>query len=124
MAEEPRVALLLSDDLIFTSRVTGTARDLGLTVKAARSSTALQALAAQQPPACLIVDLQNPGLDIAALVNHLAQSSATRPFIVAYGSHVATAVLKAAREVGCDLVLPRSKFVEDLPLELPRWIGA
>jgi hypothetical protein len=45
------------------------------------------------------------------------------PRVVAYGSHVDTATLKAARASGCDPVLPRSKFVEDLPRELPRWFG-
>ena len=42
--------LLLSDDLIFTSRITGTARDLGLTIQAARTPEALLALARQAPP--------------------------------------------------------------------------
>ena len=32
-------AILLSDDLMFTSRVTGTARDMGLAVTPARSVT-------------------------------------------------------------------------------------
>ena len=31
--------------------------------------------------------------------------------------------LRAAREAGCDLVLPRSKFVEELPRALPGWLG-
>ncbi len=115
--------LLLSDDLIFVSRVTGTARDLGLTVQPARSAANLRALARQHSPCCVIVDLQNPGLDIAALVQDLTASCQPRPCFVAYGSHVATAALKAAREAGCDVVLPRSTFVEDLPRELPAWCG-
>ena len=36
------------------------------------------------------------------------------PTIIGYGSHVDTATLKAARDAGCDVVLPRSKFVEEL----------
>jgi hypothetical protein len=43
------------------------------------------------------------------------------PRVVAYGSHVDTATLRAAREAGCDPVLPRSKFVEELPSALPHW---
>jgi hypothetical protein len=42
---------------------------------------------------------------------------------MAYGSHVDTATLRAARAAGCDPVLPRSKFVEDLPICLPAWLG-
>ena len=32
------------------------------------------------------------------------------------------ALVKAAREAGCDLVLPRSKFVEELATALPKWM--
>ena len=115
-------AILLSDDLIFTSRVTGTARDLGLPVAAARTPAALLDLAARQPPTCVIVDLAHAGLDLAALIAGLDQLP-HRPRIVAYGSHVDTASLRAARDAGCDVVLPRSKFVEDLPAALPEWLA-
>src|SRR3954462_2457884 len=103
-------AILLSDDLIFTSRITGTARDLGLRVTPARSPAALLDAARQQGPACVIVDLSHPGLVIGELTAGLRELP-TRPRVVAYGSHVDTATLRAARDAGCDVVLPRSKFV-------------
>ena len=53
--------LLLSDDMIFTSRITGTARDLGLMLKQLRSMDNVLAEAQQRPPTCVIVDLANPG---------------------------------------------------------------
>ena len=46
-----------------------------------------------------------------------------RPRVVAYASHVDTASLKAACDAGCDVVLPRSKFVADLPTALPEWLA-
>ncbi len=114
--------LLLSDDLLFISRVTGTARDLGLEVRSARSADAVAELAEKQCPTCVIVDLANPGLVIAELIERLRQTCTPMPRVVAYGSHVDTATLRAARDAGCDVVLPRSKFVEDLPRELTRWM--
>jgi len=30
--------------------------------------------------------------------------------------------LKTARDAGCDVVLPRSAFVEQLPHKLPEWM--
>jgi hypothetical protein len=45
------------------------------------------------------------------------------PRIVAYGSHVDTAGLRKAREAGCDLVWPRSKFVAELPGALQAWFA-
>jgi DNA-binding NarL/FixJ family response regulator len=116
------VGLLLSDDLIFTSRVTGTARALGLVVKPARTVETLTRLARELAPRCVILDLANPGLVIADLLGWLAQECGQRPRVVAYGSHVDTATLRAARAAGCDVVLPRSKFVEELPRGLPEWL--
>lgn len=113
--------LLLSDDLIFTSRITGEARALGLTIKTARSADALLTLARQEAPVCVLVDLANPGLVLWELMRQLAELG--KPRVIAYGSHVDTATLRAAREAGCDPVLPRSQFVEELPMALPRWFG-
>jgi CheY-like chemotaxis protein len=115
--------LLLSDDLIFTSRIVGTGREHGLTIRAARSAGELEALARQEAPSCVLVDLANPGLVIADLVRRLGEVGTPRPRVVAYGAHVDVAALKAAREAGCDPVLPRSKFVEELPRQLPGWLG-
>jgi CheY-like chemotaxis protein len=113
--------LLLSDDLIFISRITGTARARGVEMKSARNATDLLALAGALPPTCVLLDLQNPGLDISAAVQAL--KSMSTPTIVGYGSHVDSASLKAARDAGCDIVLPRSKFVEELPIQFAHWLG-
>ena len=115
--------LLLSDDLIFASRIAGEARALGLTVRPARSADALVELARQSPPRGVLIDLSNPGLDLPELLRRLAEACPSMPRVVAYGSHVDTATLRAAREAGCDPVLPRSKFVEELPRALPEWLG-
>ncbi len=121
------LGLLLSDDLIFTSRIAGTAEALGLSIKTAKDQATLQALAkslaASGVITAVIIDLANPGLDIAAMVNWLRQNFTPPPRTVAYGAHVNVESLKQARAAGCDLVLPRSKFAEDLPRDLPQWLG-
>jgi CheY-like chemotaxis protein len=111
--------LLLSDDLLFISRIVGTARDLGLRVVPVRTPTELLERARQELPACVLVDLANPGLKIEAVVEGLRETGAR---VVAYGPHVDAAGLRVAREAGCDVVLPRSKFVEDLPERLRDWV--
>jgi CheY-like chemotaxis protein len=116
--------LILSDDLIFTSRIAGTARALGLEVRAARSAEALVELARRQAPRGVLVDLHNPGLDVSDLLSRLREVCPAPPRVVAYGSHVDAERLRAARAAGCDPVLPRSKFIEDLPAALPGWLGA
>jgi hypothetical protein len=52
----------------------------------------------------------------------LKLAGAAKPPVIAYGSHVDTATLKAARAAGCNQVLTRSQFVEDLPRKLPEWM--
>ncbi|SRR5579884_1710217 len=121
-ATDTPLALLLSDDLMFTSRITGTARDLGLMVKVARTPEVLLSLARQQTPRCVLLDLANPGLVLADFLRQLAEVCNPLPRLVAYGSHVDTETLRAARAAGCDPVLPRSKFVEELPKALTQWL--
>jgi CheY-like chemotaxis protein len=115
--------LMLSDDLIFISRVAGAAQALGLHVQSARNTPILLELARRSPPRCVLLDLHNPGLDLPALLGCLREACPTMPRVVAYGSHVEAALLHAARTAGCDLVLPRSRFVEELPASLPAWLG-
>jgi DNA-binding NarL/FixJ family response regulator len=116
--------LLLSEDLIFTSRITGTARDLGFVVKPARNTAALVQLAREHQPNCVLVDLSHPGLRLVELIQDLQAACPVAPRVVAYGSHVDAAGLRRAREAGCAVVLPRSRFVEELPQALPAWLSA
>jgi CheY-like chemotaxis protein len=115
--------LLLCDDLIFASRITGTAHSLGLEVKTATTPEALVELVRRDAPQAIIVDLACPGLVLEELLRKVEESCPTMPRIVAYGSHVDTETLRAARAAGCDPVLPRSKFVADLPQELTGWLS-
>ena len=78
--------LMLCDDLIFFSRVAGTARAAGLVVKQARTTAALLDAARQASPNCAIVDLQNEGLDLAALLAQLREACPAMPRMVAFGS--------------------------------------
>ena len=112
--------LMLCDDLIFTSRVVGTAKAAGITLRSLKSAADLLVLARQTLPRCVIIDLNTPGLAIDELVREFSTLQ-PRPFIVGYGSHVDTATLKKARDAGCDIVWPRSKFVEELATALPLW---
>lgn len=113
--------LLLSDDLIFTSRILATARAQGLAMAAAKTPLAFLAAAKDAPPTGVILDLHNPTLELSALLVELNAIGPVR--VTAYGSHVDAERLKAARQAGVDLVLPRSAFVEKLESDLAVWLG-
>ena len=99
MSESAPDGLMLCDDLIFFSRVSGAARAAGLTVRMVRSAADLLAAARAAAPGGIIVDVHNPGLDLPALLAGLKDASpATR--VTAYGSHVEAAVLRAPGRPG------------------------
>ena len=122
MASVDAYGLLLSDDMIFSSRITGTAQALGLKVNAVKSAKNLMAQAKERTPTCVIVDLSHPDLNLRELIGELRDVCSPMPRLVAYGSHVDAATLRAAREAGCNIVLPRSAFVEQLSGSLPQWL--
>jgi len=111
--------LLLCDDLIFSSKVSATGRAHGIPVTVARSISSLMKKAGEHSPACVIIDLHHSELDLTVVLAELKMESAPR--IIGFGSHVDAALLRAAREAGCDLVMPRSQFHKLLETDLPSW---
>ena len=111
------LCLLLSDDLIDASRVMGDGRAAGLTIQHCRDVAKLLE-AMPRRPVVVVLDLHFPGLDLEALVPTIRASGSK---LIAFGAHVDAARLKAARQAGCDEVLPRSAFFEGLESKLAEW---
>lgn len=119
---QSKPGLLISRDLFFTSKVTGTAQQLGLVVDVVPDCAAAIPRVTDGTVGCVFVDLGHPVAGLAELI--AAAPVAKRPAVLAFGSHVATAVLEAAKEAGCDEVLPRSRFSAELPDLLKRYLTA
>ncbi len=114
--------LLLCSDLMWVSRITGTAQALSKKIIPVPNIDKLEALARQHQPRCIILDLGAPNLAVSDLVPRLRLVS-PETCIMAFGSHVDVETLRLAREAGCDPVLPRSKMAADLPNLLAEWLG-
>src|SRR5437867_11329246 len=100
--------LFLSADLMFSSRVLGAAKPLGLQVQLVADPSRLpRKLDADCP--LVIVDLALDKLDLPAVVATV-RSSAPQARMLAFGAHVDEAALAAAKDAGCDLVLSRGQF--------------
>lgn len=115
--------LVLCDDLMFTSKVTATGRAAGIPVAVARTTEAVVRRATAAPPACVLLDLHNDGLDVPRLLAELRAGCPTMPRVIGFGSHVNKELLDAARLAGCDLVMPRSQFRKLLEGSLAEWAG-
>lgn len=114
-------ALLVSRDLFFGSKITGTAAELGFHV-AVEGNSATAALKAAEPACrCVILDLTLPGLCVSDVL--AALPAAHRPAVIAFGPHVETARLEEARAAGCDEVFPRSRFSASLSSILMRYLA-
>lgn len=120
-SEQTNAAVLISQDLFFTSKITGTAQGMGLRVETAAKLDEVADLIAVARPACVLVDLTFPGLSMADFMAALPEVD--RPSVVAFGPHVEKVRLDEARAAGCDEVLPRSRFSSTLPEILARYLG-
>src|SRR5437763_5368786 len=87
-------------DLMDRSKVSAAAGDRVRFVASAAE------LASAGPHDLVVVDLGRPGV-IEALPTIRART-------IGFGSHVDTELLDAARQAGCDEVLPRSAFFRDV----------
>jgi CheY-like chemotaxis protein len=126
MTTTSRAALLISRDLFFISRVTGTASSLGIEMQVAANAQAAAQIANAETFQCIFIDLADEGLDVSEFfASYKARPSVSDlPVpVIAFGSHVATARLQAAREAGCTDVMPRSRFSTSLPELLQKHCG-
>lgn len=119
----PVAGVLVSRDLMFAVKITGTADALGFRVLVAGDQERASAMIAEHRPKAVFVDLAaGPLAAPESLVALRGTAGAETPFI-AFGSHVDARALAAAREAGCREVMPRSKFSGELPEILRRWLG-
>lgn len=114
----------LVTDLFFATRIQDTARALGIPLETISSGSALLERCRAERPALVIVDLNATAAQPVETVAQLKADDGLRLVpVVAYLSHVQVDLERAAREAGCDMVLPRSKFTHQLPDLLRRHAG-
>lgn len=115
--------LLITRDLIFTTKVVGTARALGVEMMAAGNAALASAMLEQGKPKVVFIDLAAGDLVRPEALKGFRESVPGTPF-VAFGSHVETELLDAARRAGCEVVMARSRFTAELPELVRRYLGA
>ena len=112
MPEATKVGLLISPDLFFTSKITGTAQALGLRVDSVDDVASAASRLQAGDVGCVLLDLAAPRVSVADLIAAIPDSA--RVPVIAFGSHVNTELLESARCAGAD-VMPRSQFSATLP---------
>ncbi|MCA9122794.1 MAG: hypothetical protein H6822_36580 [Planctomycetaceae bacterium] len=102
--------LYLTKDLFLSSRVCSLARKLGVTIDVVASTDDYMA---SEEISLVIIDLGLPALDVENLIGNVREFAGASK-IIAYGPHVDTTLLSAAERAGCDRVLPRSQFNQQI----------
>jgi DNA-binding NarL/FixJ family response regulator len=108
-------AIVLIDDLFFQAKLHETAKHTGVTLETVTTGEQLVKSAAANPAALIIVDL-NARQGAMEAVEQLRKSGepGNPRRVIAFLSHVQTELAERARNAGCQQVMPRSMFTQNL----------
>ena len=102
-------------DLFFSSKISETARHLGIQIVFAQTQEALSA-SVENGTDLVVLDLGAAALDPLGLIRKLkADETTARTTIIAFANHERTELIEGAREAGCDQVMTRGAFSSGLP---------
>jgi PleD family two-component response regulator len=104
------------EDLLFRSKISETASQLGIEASFPRNPNRLLDALRASPPDLLVLDLNSDRFAPLQLLRAVKSEEATRDVrTVGFLSHVQKDLAVAAKEAGCDRVMARSAFTKDLP---------
>lgn len=117
---EPKKVLAVLEDLFFTVKLHESAKRAGLAIEFLKSETDVLAKA-RHKPALIVIDLNYNGIDPIKLIGTLKGDGETKSIdLVGYVSHIQGDLKQRAHEAGCNMVLARSAFSQNLPQILKR----
>jgi len=111
------------DDLFFVAKIQETARKLNVKVEFLKTEKDLNERLEQmgdEKPSLIIFDLNSVASKPLTLIPKLKARFKKTTSIVGYLSHIQGDLKMKAQEAGCDMVVPRSAFSQNLPQLLRR----
>ena len=118
----PRIFAFI-DDLFFLAKIQETSRKLNVKVEFVKTEKDILERMAQNgngKPSLIIFDLNNLGAKPLATIPRLKKELKKGTTIIGFLSHVQGDLKVKAMEAGCDMVIPRSAFSQNLPSLLRR----
>ena len=111
---QQRRFLAAVQDIFFATKISAAAKRVGVSVEFIRDEAKLIA-AAVSSSSVVLIDLNDSSIHPIELVQKLKANQAEQPVqIIAFLSHVQQDLMREAQKAGCDLVLPRSVFSQQL----------
>ncbi|MFZ1918068.1 MAG: hypothetical protein WAU58_10880 [Terriglobales bacterium] len=111
------------EDLFFLTKIQDTGRKMNVKVEFVRTEKDLtdhMKNNGEEKPSLIIFDLNNVNAKPLTLIPKLKSKLKKGTSIIGFLSHVQGDLKQKAHEVGCDMVLPRSAFSQNLPQLLRR----
>jgi DNA-binding NarL/FixJ family response regulator len=111
------MVVVCADDIFFLSKIRNTAKAFQLEIRAVTgpADEAVRKIADLQPR-LILLDINSTRTNAVELIHTLKSSPSTaRVSITGFVSHVNTVLREKAIEAGCDEVMARSVFADQLP---------
>jgi PleD family two-component response regulator len=124
MANQPKRALAVLSDLFFSVKLADAAKRAGIALEFVKEAKDVLDKA-RQKPAFIIFDLNFEAVKPLDLITTLKGTPETKGVsLIAYVSHVQGELKQQAHEAGCDMVLSRSAFSQNIPQIFKRHAAA
>ena len=117
--DAPTRIFCLIDDLFFLAKIQEVARKLNVKVEFVKSEKEIGD-ESEEKPSLIIVDLNSNGIKPLPMISKLRSRFKKSTSIVGFVSHVQGDLKVKAQDAGCDVVMPRSAFSQNLPSILRR----
>jgi hypothetical protein len=122
--DAPTRIFFFIEDLFFLAKIQETARKLGVKVgflKADKDIVArLSGVPDDEKPSLIVFDLNNAGAKPLTLIPKIKAKLKRGTSVIGFLSHLQGDLKVKATEAGCDMVMPRSAFSQNLPNLLRR----
>ena len=123
MQKEPKKILAVMSDLFFSVKINDAAKRAGMLVEFVKDANEVVEKA-KGKPALIIFDLNFESVDPLTLIGTLKGNAELKgTSVIGFLSHVQGELKQKAQEAGCDMVMARSAFSQNLPLIFKRHSG-
>lgn len=121
--QEARRVLAVVNDLFFSSKLIDAAKRSGMAIEFVKESEEILEKAKARP-SVIIFDLNFEAVDPLKMITQLKGNAETKGIsLIGYLSHVQGELKMQAQEAGCDMVLARSAFSQNMPVIFKRHAG-
>jgi|SRR5579871_2986313 len=115
--------LAVVNDLFFSVKLSEAAKRNGLALEFVKEGEQVLEKAGENP-SLIIFDLNFDAVQPLELITQLKAAPATKSIsLIGYLSHVQVELKQKAQEAGCDMVMARSAFSQNLPVIFKRHSG-